>query len=153
MYNPFKTSQQQLDHACELLGLDDDIREFLRWPQREVKVTLPLKLDDGSLKVFHGYRIQYNWARGPTKGGLRWHPDETIDTIRALAAWMTWKTAVVNIPLGGGKGGITCNPKVLTTSERERLARLYIRAIGKLLSVTHDVPAPDVYTTPEIMAG
>lgn len=151
MYNPFKTSQQQLDNACEMLGLDDSIREFLRWPQREIKVTLPLKLDDGSVKVFHGYRVQYNWARGPTKGGLRWHSDETIDTVRALAAWMTWKTALVDIPFGGGKGGITCNPKALTTSEKEWLARLYIRALGKLLSVTQDIPAPDVYTTPEIM--
>ena len=151
MYNPFETAQRQLDRACEMLGMDDSIREFLRWPQREIKVTLPVRMDDGTVRLFHGYRVQYNWGRGPTKGGLRWHPDETVDTVRALAAWMTWKTAVVDIPLGGGKGGITCNPKDLSASERERLARAYIRAVGKLLSVTQDIPAPDVYTTPEIM--
>jgi glutamate dehydrogenase (NAD(P)+) len=108
-------------------------------------------MDDGSTKVFHGYRVQYNGARGPTKGGLRWHPDETIDTVRALAAWMTWKTAVVDLPLGGGKGGVTCNPKTLSGPEKERLARAYVRAVGRFLSEAKDVPAPDVYTTPEIM--
>jgi glutamate dehydrogenase (NAD(P)+) len=108
-------------------------------------------MDDGESRVFHGYRVQYNSARGPTKGGLRWHPDETIDTVRALGAWMTWKTAVVDIPLGGGKGGITCNPKELSTGEQERLARGYIRAVGGVLGVTRDVPAPDVYTNPQIM--
>jgi glutamate dehydrogenase (NAD(P)+) len=108
-------------------------------------------MDDGNYRVFHGYRVQYNSARGPTKGGLRWHPDETIDTVRALAAWMTWKTAVVDIPLGGGKGGVTCNPKELSLAEQERLARAYIRAVGRLLGVTKDVPAPDVYTNPQIM--
>ena len=109
--NPFKIAQAQFDECAERLGLDDAMRHFLRWPQREFHVTLPVRMDDGSFKVFHGYRVQYNSARGPTKGGLRWHPDETIDTVRALAAWMTWKTAVVDIPLGGGKGGVTCNPK------------------------------------------
>ena len=128
MYNPFHTAQQQLDAAAERLGLDDAARHFLRWPQREIAVTLPVKMDDGNVRVFHGYRVQYNWSRGPTKGGLRWHPDETLDTVRALAAWMTWKTAVVDIPLGGGKGGVTCNPKELSRTERERLARAYIRA-------------------------
>jgi len=115
-------------------------------------VTLPVRMDDGKFKTFHGYRVQYNSARGPTKGGLRWHPDETIDTVRALGAWMTWKTAVVDIPLGGGKGGITCNPKELSVGEQERLARAYIRAVGRILGITKDVPAPDVYTTPQIMA-
>ena len=151
MYNPFHTAQQQLDAAAERLGLDDAARHFLRWPQREIAVTLPVKMDDGNVRVFHGYRVQYNWSRGPTKGGLRWHPDETLDTVRALAAWMTWKTAVVDIPLGGGKGGVTCNPKELSRTERERLARAYIRAVGRLLSVHIDTPDPDVYTTPEIM--
>jgi glutamate dehydrogenase (NAD(P)+) len=108
-------------------------------------------MDDGSTRIFHGFRVQYNGARGPTKGGIRWHPDETIDTVRALSAWMTWKTAVVDLPLGGGKGGIICNPKEMSTGEKERLARAYIRAIGRFLSETQDVPAPDVYTTPEIM--
>jgi glutamate dehydrogenase (NAD(P)+) len=101
--------------------------------------------------VFQGYRVQYNTARGPAKGGLRWHPDETIDTVRALSAWMTWKTAVVDLPLGGGKGGVTCNPKELSAGEKERLARGYIRAIGRFIADRSDVPAPDVYTTPEIM--
>ena len=150
--NPFKIAQRQLDEAAEKLGLDEATQEFLRWPQREFRVSLPVKMDDGSIKVFHGYRVQYNSSRGPTKGGLRWHPDETIDTVRALAAWMTWKTSVVDIPLGGGKGGVTCNPKVMSDGEKERLARAYIRAIGPHLGVHKDVPAPDVYTTPQIMA-
>lgn len=149
--NPFKISQRQLDKAAAALGLDEVTHEFLRWPQRELQVRFPVRMDDGTLKVFLGYRVQYNGARGPTKGGLRWHSGETIDTIRALAAWMTWKTAVVDLPLGGGKGGITCNPKELSASEKERLARAYIRAVGRFLSETNDVPAPDVYTTPEIM--
>jgi glutamate dehydrogenase (NAD(P)+) len=109
-------------------------------------------MDDGRVRVFKGYRVQYNDARGPCKGGLRWHPDETIDTVRALAAWMTWKTAVVDIPLGGGKGGVTCNPKELSPTEQERLARGYIRAVWKILGEKTDVPAPDVYTNPQIMA-
>jgi glutamate dehydrogenase (NAD(P)+) len=119
---------------------------------QELKVTFPVKMDDGSTRVFHAFRVAYNTARGPAKGGIRWHPDETIDTVRALAAWMTWKTSVVDIPLGGGKGGVICNPKALTETEKERLARAYIRAIARTLGVTKDVPAPDVYTTPQIMA-
>ena len=149
--NPFTMAQQQLDTAAEKLGLEPAIHELLRWPMKEIKVTLPIKMDDGSSKIFHGYRVQYNRARGPAKGGLRWHPDETIDTVRALAAWMTWKTSVVDLPLGGGKGGITCNPKELSETEKERLARAYIRAIWQNIGVTMDVPAPDVYTTPQIM--
>jgi glutamate dehydrogenase (NAD(P)+) len=149
--NPFKIAQSQLDRAAATLGLDEALHQLLRWPQRELQVTLPVRMDDGSTKVFHGYRVQYNGARGPTKGGLRWHPDETIDTVRALAAWMTWKTAVVDLPLGGGKGGVTCNPKTLSGPEKERLARAYVRAVGRFLSEAKDVPAPDVYTTPEIM--
>ena len=150
--NPFKIAQEQLDAAAERLGLDPATHELLRWPQRELIVTIPVQMDNGKIKVFHGYRIQYNYARGPAKGGLRWHPDETIDTVRALAAWMTWKTAVVDIPLGGGKGGVTCNPKEMSDGEKQRLARGYIRAVAHVLSVTKDVPAPDVYTTPQIMA-
>ncbi len=150
--NPFAIAQQQLDEAAERLGLDRATHELLRWPMREYRFTLPVKMDNGATRVFKGYRVQYNCARGPTKGGLRWHPEETIDTVRALAAWMTWKTAVVDIPLGGGKGGITCNPKELTDGEKERLARAYIRAVGSELGVHRDVPAPDVYTTPQIMA-
>ena len=150
--NPFKIAQQQLDEAAEKLGLDPAMHELLRWPMQELKVLLPVKMDDGSTHIFHGFRVAYNTARGPAKGGIRWHPDETIDTVRALAAWMTWKTAVVDIPLGGGKGGIICNPKALSEMEKERLARAYIRAIARTLGVTKDVPAPDVYTTPQIMA-
>ncbi len=150
--NPFKIAQSQLDEAARLLGLDAATHELLRWPMREFRFTLPVKMDSGQTKVFHGYRVQYNHARGPNKGGLRWHPDETIDTVRALAAWMTWKTSVVDIPLGGGKGGVTCNPKEMSDGEKERLARAYIRAVGRELGVHRDVPAPDVYTTPQIMA-
>jgi len=150
--NPFEIAQRQLDEAAELLGLDEATHQLLRWPRRELKVTIPVRMDDGTTRVFHGYRVQYNDARGPTKGGLRWHPDETMDTVRALAAWMTWKTAVVDIPLGGGKGGVTCNPKEMSLGEQERLARGYIRAIHRLIDDETDVPAPDVYTNPQIMA-
>ena len=150
--NPFAISQQQLDEAAELLGLDEATHQLLRWPRRELKVTIPVRMDDDTVKVFHGYRVQYNDARGPTKGGLRWHPDETIDTVRALAAWMTWKTAVVDIPLGGAKGGVTCNPKEMSPGEQERLARAYIRAVHRFVGEETDVPAPDVYTNPQIMA-
>ena len=150
--NPFEVAQRQLDEAAELLHLDPAVHEFLRWPMRELHVTLPVKMDDGTTKIFHGFRVQYNDARGPTKGGIRFHPEETIDTVRALAAWMTWKTAVVDIPLGGGKGGIICNPKAMSPNELERLSRAYIRQVGRILGLEKDVPAPDVYTTPQIMA-
>jgi glutamate dehydrogenase (NAD(P)+) len=151
-HNPFHIAQRQLDEAAKILKLDPGIHEFLRWPVREMHVTLPVKMDDGTTKVFHGFRVQYNDSRGPTKGGIRFHPDETIDTVRALAAWMTWKTSVVDIPLGGGKGGIICNPKELSPAELERLSRAYVRQIGRMLGLFEDVPAPDVYTTPQIMA-
>ncbi len=150
--NPFKIAQQQVDEATEMLGYDEATRKLLRWPMKEFNYTIPVKMDDGSTKVFKGYRVQYNAARGPTKGGLRWHPDETIDTVRALAAWMTWKTSVIDIPLGGGKGGVTVDPKKLSDLEKERLARAYIRAVGPQIGIHKDVPAPDVYTTPQIMA-
>jgi glutamate dehydrogenase (NAD(P)+) len=151
-FNPFKIAQAQLDAAAARLGLDPATHELLRWPQIEFQFTLPVEMDDGKIRIFHGYRVQYNSARGPTKGGLRWHPEETIDTVRALAAWMTWKTAVVDIPLGGGKGGVTCNPKEMSEREKQRLARAYMRAVARIVSVSKDVPAPDVYTTPQIMA-
>lgn len=151
-FNPFKVAQAQFDEAAERLGLDPAMRDLLRWPRREYIFTIPVRMDDGSSRVFHGYRVQYNDARGPTKGGLRWHPEETIDTVRALAAWMTWKTAVVDIPLGGGKGGVTCDPKKLSDGEKERLARGWVRAVARELGEHRDVPAPDVYTTPQIMA-
>jgi glutamate dehydrogenase (NAD(P)+) len=150
--NPFAIAQKQLDAAAEIIQLDPAVHELLRWPLRELHVTLPVKMDDGSTQIFHGFRVQYNDARGPTKGGIRFHPDETIDTVRALAAWMTWKTAVVDIPLGGGKGGIICNPKAMSPGELERLSRAYIRQVGRIIGEEVDVPAPDVYTTPQIMA-
>ncbi len=150
--NPFAIAQKQLDMAAEVMQLEPALHEFLRWPVRELHVTLPVRMDDGSTEIFHGFRVQYNDSRGPTKGGLRFHPHETIDTVRALAAWMTWKTAVMDIPLGGGKGGIICNPKVMSPSELERLSRAYIRQVGRILGEDMDIPAPDVYTTPQIMA-
>jgi glutamate dehydrogenase (NAD(P)+) len=150
--NPFAIAQAQLDQAAEIMGLDPATHELLRWPLRELHVTLPVRMDDGTTQVFHGFRVQYNDSRGPTKGGIRYHPEETIDTVRALAAWMTWKTAVVDIPLGGGKGGIICNPKEMSQRELERLSRAYIRQVGKIIGEEVDVPAPDVYTTPQIMA-
>jgi glutamate dehydrogenase (NAD(P)+) len=151
-FNPFEMAQRQLDEAAELLQLDPAVHELLRWPLRELHVTLPVKMDDGTTKIFHGFRVQYNDARGPNKGGIRYHSGETIDTVRALAAWMTWKTAVVDIPLGGGKGGIICDPKSLSQGELERLSRAYIRQVGRIVGLEKDVPAPDVYTTPQIMA-
>ncbi|MCF6174762.1 MAG: Glu/Leu/Phe/Val dehydrogenase [Victivallaceae bacterium] len=151
-HNAFAMAQKQFDEVAAILNLEPSVSEFLRWPQRELSVRLPVRMDDGKVKTFHGFRVRHSTARGPAKGGLRWHPDETIDTVRALATWMTWKTAVVDIPLGGGKGGIICNPKELSEGEKERLARAYIRAIASSIGVTKDVPAPDVYTTPQIMA-
>ena len=150
--NPFAMAQAQLDEAAEILKLDAATHELLRWPLRELVVTLPVKMDDGTTRIYRGFRVQYNDSRGPTKGGIRFHPDETIDTVRALAAWMTWKCAVVDIPLGGAKGGIICDPRELTKTELERLSRAYIRQVGRILGLEKDVPAPDVYTTPQIMA-
>lgn len=150
--NSFQIAQRQLDAAAERLGLDEAVHQLLRWPLRELHVRLPVKMDDGRTQVFHGFRVQYNDARGPCKGGIRFHPEETIDTVRALAAWMTWKTAVMKIPLGGGKGGVICNPKDMSDGELERLSRAYIRQVGRILGDDLDVPAPDVYTTPQIMA-
>ncbi len=150
--NPFKMAQQQLDLAAEILKLEPGIHALLREPMRELHVTIPVRMDDGSVRVFKGFRVQHNDARGPCKGGIRFHPEETVDTVRALATWMTWKCAVVNIPLGGGKGGVICNPKEMSQGELERLSRGYIRQISRIIGPTKDVPAPDVYTNPQIMA-
>lgn len=150
--NPFEIAQAQLDEAAEILGLDAATHALLRTPLREMHVSIPVKMDDGSTKVFQGFRVQYNDACGPTKGGIRFHPQETVDTVRALSAWMTWKTAVVGLPYGGGKGGVICNPKEMSAGELERLARGYVRAIGRFIGPEKDIPAPDVYTTPQIMA-
>jgi glutamate dehydrogenase (NAD(P)+) len=150
--NPFEIAQHQLSMAAELMGLDETTHELLRWPMREFHVRIPVKMDDGSTEVFEGFRVQYNDARGPTKGGIRFHPAETIDTIRALAAWMTWRCAVVDVPLGGAMGGVVCNPKQLSPTELERLSRGYVRALGHYIGPVTDVPTPDVYTTPQVMA-
>ena len=149
--NSFAIAQYQFDTAATILNLDSRLRAVLREPVRELHVSLPVRMDDGDVRVFKGFRVQYNDARGPSKGGIRFHPDETIDTVRALAAWMTWKTAVMDLPLGGGKGGIICNPKALSERELERLSRAYINAIAWIMGPERDIPAPDVYTTPQIM--
>lgn len=151
-YNPFEITQRQLDEAAALLGLDPATHALLREPMREMVVNIPLRMDDGSVHVFKGYRVQYSDARGPCKGGVRWHPDETISMIRTLAALMTWKTAVMGLPLGGSNGGVVCNPKELSPTEQERLARGYVRAFWQMLGEHTDVPAPDIYTNPQIMA-
>lgn len=150
--NPFAIAQAQLDEAAKVLQLDPDMHAFLREPMREFHFTIPVHMDDGRTQTFKGFRVQYNDARGPAKGGIRFHPDETIDTVRALAAWMTWKTAVSDIPLGGGKGGVICNPRELSQGELERLSRGYMRNIARHIGITQDVPAPDVNTNPQIMA-
>jgi glutamate dehydrogenase (NAD(P)+) len=151
-YNPFEVAQRQVDKCADFLKLDQATRDLLRVPKREVHVAFPVRMDDGSVRVFQGFRILYNDARGPAKGGIRFHPDETIDTVRALSAWMTWKCALLDLPLGGGKGGVICDPKALSTSELERLSRAYIQNTYQLIGPEVDVPAPDVYTTPQIMA-
>ena len=150
--NPFAIAQAQLDEAAAVLQLDPDMHAFLRQPMREFHFTIPVKMNDGHTEIFQGFRVQYNDARGPAKGGIRFHPKETIDTVRALAAWMTWKTAVVDIPLGGAKGGVICDPRLLSTAELERLSRGYMRQIARYVGLHKDVPAPDVYTNPKIMA-
>ncbi len=151
-HNPFEIAQQQIDDCAKILKLDSSIHQLLRSPMRELHVSLPVRMDDGKIKIFQGFRVQYNVARGPAKGGIRFHPEETIDTVRALACWMTWKCSLLDLPLGGGKGGIICNPKEMSVSELERLSRAYIRAIYEIIGPSKDVPAPDVYTTPQIMA-
>jgi glutamate dehydrogenase (NAD(P)+) len=151
-YNSFHVTQKQVADAAKLLNLDSATIELLSFPQREFKCTIPVKMDDGSVQIFHAYRIQHNYARGPAKGGIRFHPDETVDIIRALASWMTWKTAVVDLPLGGGKGGVVCDPKKMSERELENLARAYIRAVAEMIGIDKDIPAPDVYTNPQTMA-
>ena len=150
--NPFKIAQMQLESAVDILGIEPEVHDILKEPKRILQVRIPVKMDDGTTKTFTGFRVQHNDARGPTKGGIRFHPDETIDTVKALASWMTWKCSVVGIPYGGGKGGIICNPKELSEGELERLSRAYVRAVVQIISPLKDVPAPDVYTTPQIMA-
>jgi glutamate dehydrogenase (NAD(P)+) len=148
----FDIAVQQLEKAAKVMNLDKEALEILRAPQQILEVSLPVRMDNGKVKTFRGFRVHYNNARGPVKGGIRFHPEETLSTVKALSAWMTWKTAVVDIPMGGAKGGIICNPKEMSPSELERLSRAYVRAIADFIGPEIDVPAPDVYTTPQIMA-
>lgn len=150
--DPFTIAQHQLYDACKLVGYDQELYDALSEPERFVQIKIIMKMDDGSLKTFRGFRSQYNSARGPMKGGIRWHPDESASLVKALSAWMTWKTACVDIPLGGAKGGIICNPKEMSNREIETLARSYIRTLADFVGPNIDVPAPDVYTNPQIMA-
>jgi len=150
-YNAFEMAQAQFDRVAKILGLDEATRELLRTNLREYHVSIPVKMDDGSVKVFRGFRVQHNDARGPAKGGIRFHPMETIDTVRALAMWMTWKCAVVDIPLGGGKGGVVCDPHNLSMREQEQICRGWIRQLSKDMGPIRDVPAPDVMTSAQHM--
>jgi glutamate dehydrogenase (NAD(P)+) len=150
--NPYRISQIQFDIAAEHLKLDQGLRQVLRTPKRVLEVSIPTKMDNGQVKVFSGYRVQHNIARGPAKGGIRYHPNVTLDEVKALAAWMTWKTATVNIPYGGGKGGVICDPKRMSKSELERMTRRYASEILPIIGPERDIPAPDVYTDAQTMA-
>jgi glutamate dehydrogenase (NAD(P)+) len=151
MINAFQMAQRQFDEVAGILGLDPQVAEILRWPSREYSFTIPINMDDGTIRVFTGYRVQHNDVRGPAKGGIRFHPSETLDTVRALAMWMTWKTSVADIPLGGGKGGVPVDPATLTTSEKEKLCRGWVDQMWRNIGPRLDVPAPDVGTTPQMM--
>ena len=150
--NPYRISQIQFDIAAEHLKLDTGLRQVLRTPKRIMEVSVPTKMDNGQLKVFTGFRVQHNIARGPAKGGIRYHPNVSLDEVKALAAWMTWKTATVNIPYGGGKGGIICDPKRMSKSELERMTRRFTSEILPIIGPERDIPAPDVYTDSQTMA-
>jgi glutamate dehydrogenase (NAD(P)+) len=150
-FNAFSMAQAQFDRVAETLGLDQATRDLLRSPIREYHFSLPVRMDDGTFKVFRGYRVQHNDARGPAKGGIRFHPQETADTVRALAMWMTWKCAVANLPLGGGKGGVICDPHSLSANEQQSICRAYVRQIAREIGPIRDVPAPDVMTSGQHM--
>src|ERR1700687_5953981 len=150
--NPYRISQIQFDIAAEYLKLDPGLRQILRTPKRVLEVSIPTKMDNGQIKVFTGFRVQHNVARGPAKGGIRYHPAVTLDEVKALAMWMTWKTATVNIPYGGAKGGVICDPKRMSKSELERMTRRYASEILPLIGPDKDIPAPDVYTDAQTMA-
>ncbi len=150
-FNPFAMAQSQFDRVAEMLGLEPGVREFLRWPQREYHFTIPVRMDDGSIRIFRGFRVQHSDVRGPCKGGIRFHPHETADTVKALATWMTWKCSVVDIPLGGGKGGVICDPHELSQLEQERICRGWVRQVWKNVGPVQDVPAPDVMTSGQHM--
>jgi len=149
--NPFEMAQAQFDKVAAILDLDPATRELLRWPLREYSFAIPVRMDDGRVKVFRGFRVQHNDARGPSKGGIRFHPQETLDTVRALATWMTWKCAVVDIPLGGGKGGVICDPHHLSQREQEQICRGWVRQLARNVGPVADVPAPDVMTSGQHM--
>ena len=150
--NAYDVALENFDLAANALGLDDSIRAMIKYPERILSVSVPVRMDTGKIVRFEGYRVQHSTMRGPAKGGIRFHPNVTMDEVKALATWMTWKCAVVNIPYGGGKGGVTCNPKELSMGELERLTRRYASAILPIIGPEKDIPAPDVYTTPQIMA-
>lgn len=150
-FNSFEMAQRQFDRVADILDLDQGTRELLRVPLREYQFSIPVRMDDGKTRVFRGFRVQHNDARGPSKGGIRFHPLETIDTVRALAMWMTWKCAVVDIPLGGGKGGVVCDPHNLSAAEQEQICRGWVRQMARNIGPLSDVPAPDVMTTPQHM--
>lgn len=150
-YNAFETAQAQFDAIAEKIDLDEATQQLLRQPMREYHFSIPVRMDDGSVQVFRGYRVQHNDARGPAKGGIRFHPQETVDTIRALAMWMTWKCSVVDIPLGGGKGGIICDPRNMSEREQEQLCRGWVRQLARDVGPFIDVPAPDVMTNGQHM--
>jgi len=150
--NPFRIAQIQFDMAAEFLKLDPGLRQILRTPKRILEVSLPTKMDNGQVKVFTGYRVQHNVSRGPGKGGIRYHPNVTLDEVKALAMWMTWKTAAVNVPFGGAKGGVICDPKRMSKSELERMTRRYASEILPIIGPSMDIPAPDVYTDAQTMA-
>ena len=149
--NAFEMAQAQFDKVAAILDLDPATRELLRWPLREYSFAIPVRMDDGQVKIFRGFRVQHNDARGPSKGGIRFHPQETLDTVRALATWMTWKCAVVDIPLGGGKGGVICDPHHLSQREQEQICRGWVRQLAKNVGPVTDVPAPDVMTSGQHM--
>jgi len=149
--NAFEMAQAQFDNAADELGLDQQVRDYLRWPMREFHFRIPVRMDDGKIRIFQAYRVQHNDSRGPNKGGLRFAAGETADAVRALAMWMTWKTAVADIPLGGGKGGVDVDPSTLSDDEKERLVRGYVKVMWKNIGPRKDVPAPDVGTTPQMM--
>lgn len=150
-FNAFAMAQAQFDKVADILSLDEATRELLRNPMREYHFNIPIRMDDGSFKVFRGFRVQHNDARGPGKGGIRFHPQETIDTVRALSMWMTWKCAVVDIPLGGSKGGVVCDPHNLSMREQEQICRGWVRQISRDVGPVKDVPAPDVMTNAQHM--
>ena len=150
--NPFEMAKRQIDTAAEYLDLDPGLLDKLKNTKRELIVHFPVKMDDGTVKMFTGYRVQHDVARGPAKGGIRYHPDVDLDEVRALAMWMTWKSAVVNIPFGGAKGGVQCNPKEMSLHEIEHLTRRFTWEISIMLGPEQDIPAPDVYTNPQVMA-